>query len=62
MKDYIVVDAEIIDSEVYAEFSEKTPAVVAANGGQPQRGRDCVEGAVRRRQRGDPNASVASRR
>lgn len=34
MKGYIVMDAEIIDTEAYAEFAEKVPAAVAAHGGR----------------------------
>ena len=34
MKGYLVMDAEIIDTEVYAEFAEKIPAAIAAHGGR----------------------------
>ena len=34
MKGYIVMDAEIIDTEAYSEFAKKVPAAVAAHGGR----------------------------
>lgn len=34
MKGYLVMDAEIIDTEAYAEFAEKVPAAIAAHGGR----------------------------
>ena len=34
MKGYVVMDAEIIDTEAYAEFAEKVPAAIAAHGGR----------------------------
>ncbi len=34
MKGYLVMDAEIIDAEAYAEFAEKVPAAIAAHGGR----------------------------
>ena len=34
MKGYVVMDAEIIDSEAYSEFAKHVPAAVAAHGGR----------------------------
>ena len=34
MKGYVVMDAEIIDTEAYAEFAAKVPAAIAAHGGR----------------------------
>ena len=34
MKGYLVMDAEIIDTEAYSEFAKKVPAAVAAHGGR----------------------------
>ena len=34
MKGYVVMDAEIIDTEAYSEFAEKSSAAIAANGGR----------------------------
>ena len=46
MKGYIVMDAEIIDTEAYAEFSKKAPAAVAANGGRTLARTDNIETVV----------------
>ena len=34
MKGYIVMDAEIIDTEAYSDFAKKVPAAVAAHSGR----------------------------
>ena len=34
MKGYVVMDAEIIDTEAYAEFAKQVPPAVAAHGGR----------------------------
>lgn len=34
MKGYVIMDAEIIDTEAYAEFAEKVPAAIAGHGGR----------------------------
>lgn len=34
MKGYVAMDAEIIDTEAYSEFAEKSPAAIAAHGGR----------------------------
>ena len=34
MKGYVVMDAEIIDTEAYAEFAKRSPEAVAAHGGR----------------------------
>ncbi len=34
MKGYVVMDAEIIDTEAYAEFAANVPAAIAAHGGR----------------------------
>ena len=34
MKGYVIMDAEIIDTEAYSEFAEKNPAAIAAHGGR----------------------------
>ena len=34
MKGYLVMDAEIIDTEAYSEFARQVPAAVAAHGGR----------------------------
>ena len=34
MKGYVVMDAEIIDIEAYAEFAKQVPPAVAAHGGR----------------------------
>ena len=34
MKGYVVMDAEIIDTEAYSEFAKHVPAAVAAHGGR----------------------------
>lgn len=33
MKGYVIIDAEIINAEAYAEFAEKSSAAIAAHGG-----------------------------
>ena len=34
MKGYVVMDAEIIDTEAYAEFAANVPTAIAAHGGR----------------------------
>ncbi len=34
MKGYVVMDAEIIDTEAYSEFAANVPAAIAAHGGR----------------------------
>ncbi len=34
MKGYVVMDAEIIDTEAYSEFAVRSPEAVAAHGGR----------------------------
>ncbi len=34
MKGHVLMDAEIIDTEAYAEFARKSPEAVAAHGGR----------------------------
>ncbi len=34
MKGYVIMDAEIIDTEAYSEFAEKSPQAIAAHGGR----------------------------
>ncbi len=34
MKGYVVMDAEIIDTEAYSEFAKQVPAAIAAHGGR----------------------------